>query len=297
MTVQDNVSATHDGVPRGARRRSRDRHPGTASAERATESAARASVSVSTDASTWTTPVRTPKAAVVVARALRQQIVTGKLNPGDHLPHEAELIRQFAVSRATLREAVRLLESDRLIEVKRGSRTGALITLPGADTVARPAGFLLQFSGATLGDVYAARSGIEPAAVNLLARSNSTAAVEELESIVVEKLPTAWEYDTVDVAIAEFHRRLVELSGNVTLGLIAAMLFELIERCTRSPRGRNRMNWAEFDALLGVYRQLLTYVYAGDEIAAESFWQGHLDSAIKGMPHRLARLKIRDMID
>jgi GntR family transcriptional repressor for pyruvate dehydrogenase complex len=204
-------------------------------------------------------------------------------------------MRQFVVSRATLREAVRLLESEGLIEVRRGTRTGALITMPGADTVARPAGFLLQMSGATLADVFAARSGIEPTAVNLLARNRSTVALVELDAMVAEKLPTAWEHNTAHLAIAEFHRRLVELSGNVTLGIIAAMPFELTERC--APRGRNRMNWAEFDALLGVYRQLLTYVRAGDGTGAEAFWQSHLDRAIKAMPQRLAQLKIRDLID
>lgn len=297
MTVQDDVPATHDAVPRGVRRRSRGGRPDTASIEYATESAPRATVFASTDTGSRTTPVRTPKAAVVVARELREQIVTGRLKPGDHLPHEAELMRQFVVSRATLREAVRLLESERLIEVRRGIRTGALVTLPGADTVARPAGFLLQVSGATLADVFAARSGIEPAAVSLLARNRSTAAVVELETMVAEMLPTAWENNTAHLSIAEFHRRLVELSGNVTLGIIAAMLFELTERCTRSPRDRNRMSWAEFDALLCVHRQLLTYVRAGDGIGAEAFWHGHLDGAVKAMPQHLAQLKIRDLVE
>jgi DNA-binding FadR family transcriptional regulator len=263
--------------------------------ERATESDSRATASASTGADIRATPLRTPKAAVVVAHALREQIVTGRLKPGDHLPHEAELMRHFVVSRATLREAVRLLESEGLIEVRRGTRTGALITMPGADTVARPAGFLLQISGATLADVFAARSGIEPTAVSLLARNRATVALVELDAMVAEKLPTAWEHNTAHLAIAEFHRRLVELSGNVTLGIIAAMLFELTERC--APRGRNRMNWAEFDALLVVYRELLTYVRAGDGTGAEAFWQGHLDRAIKAMPQRLAQLKIRDLID
>jgi GntR family transcriptional regulator, transcriptional repressor for pyruvate dehydrogenase complex len=297
VTVQDNVPATHDAVPRGVSHRSRGRRPDAASMERATESDSRATASASTGADIRATPLRTPKAAVVVAHALREQIVTGRLKPGDHLPHEAELMRQFVVSRATLREAVRLLESEGLIEVRRGTRTGALITMPGADTVARPAGFLLQISGATLADVFAARSGIEPTAVKLLARNRATVALVELDAMVAEKLPTAWEHNTAHLAIAEFHRRLVELSGNVTLGIIAAMLFELTERCARSPRGRNRMNWAEFDALLGVHRELLTYVRAGDGTGAEAFWQGHLDRAIKAMPQRLAQLKIRDIID
>ena len=67
------------------------------------------------------------------------------------------MIKQFSVSRATLREAVGLLESDGLIEVRRGSPSGARVKIPGAEIVARPASLLLQVSGATIADVMDAR--------------------------------------------------------------------------------------------------------------------------------------------
>ena len=63
----------------------------------------------------------------------------------------------FGVSRPTLREAVRVLESERLVEVRRGSRTGARVRVPGPEIVARPAGLLLELSGATIADVMVAR--------------------------------------------------------------------------------------------------------------------------------------------
>ncbi len=69
--------------------------------------------------------IRSPKTAELVARTLRRMIVDGQLKEGDFLPHEAELMTHFQVSRPTLREAVRVLESERLVEVRRGSRTGA----------------------------------------------------------------------------------------------------------------------------------------------------------------------------
>jgi GntR family transcriptional repressor for pyruvate dehydrogenase complex len=69
------------------------------------------------------TGVHAPKAAQIVARTLRRLIADGELKAGDFLPNEAKLIDQFAVSRATLREAVRLLEADGLIEVRPGART------------------------------------------------------------------------------------------------------------------------------------------------------------------------------
>ncbi len=54
---------------------------------------------------------------------------------GDFLPNEAELMAHFGVSRPTLREAVRVLESERLVEARRGSRTGARVRVPGLEIV------------------------------------------------------------------------------------------------------------------------------------------------------------------
>lgn len=115
--------------------------------------------------------VRSPKTAELVARTLRRMVVEGQLQDGDFLPHEAELIAHFGVSRPTLREAVRVLESERLVEVRRGSRTGAKVCVPGPEIVARPAALLLALSGTTLADVMTARTAIEPPAAKMLAET------------------------------------------------------------------------------------------------------------------------------
>ena len=99
------------------------------------------------DAASAGTAVRSPKTAELVAGTLRRMVVDGQLIDGDFLPNEAELMTHFGVSRPTLREAVRVLESERLVEVRRGSRTGARVRVPGPEIVARPAGLLLELSG------------------------------------------------------------------------------------------------------------------------------------------------------
>jgi GntR family transcriptional repressor for pyruvate dehydrogenase complex len=127
--------------------------------------------------------VRSPKTAELVAQTLRRMVVDGQLKDGDFLPFEADLMTHFKISRPTLREAVRVLESDRLVEVRRGSRTGAKVRVPGPEIVARPAALLLAISATTLGDVMTARVGIEPYAARLLAEGGTEAAREELRSL------------------------------------------------------------------------------------------------------------------
>jgi DNA-binding FadR family transcriptional regulator len=79
------------------------------------------------------TPVHVPKAAELVADALRSRILRRELVPGDRLPSEAVLMAQYGVSRPTLREALRLLEAQQLVEVRRGSRGGGVIRVPGRE--------------------------------------------------------------------------------------------------------------------------------------------------------------------
>src|SRR5436309_3200194 len=81
--------------------------------------------------------VRVPKSAELVAQALRMRIVRGHLQEGDGLPPENVLMQQFGVSRPTLREAFRILESEQLITIHRGARGGGRVHAPGDDAVAR----------------------------------------------------------------------------------------------------------------------------------------------------------------
>src|SRR3546814_21144854 len=66
--------------------------------------------------------VRVPKTAELVARQIRNAIIRGELVDGDTLPAESHLIAEFEVSRPTIREAVRILESEGLVTVARGAR-------------------------------------------------------------------------------------------------------------------------------------------------------------------------------
>ena len=134
--------------------------------------------------------LRAVKTGEMIAAYLRGKIVRGELAEGDCLPAEVELMHQFDVSRPTLREAFRILETESLIEIRRGAR-GARIIAPSIEVAARYVGLLMQTSGTTVADVYEARSLLEPVAAGLLAERRTshdladlTACVDELETMV-----------------------------------------------------------------------------------------------------------------
>ncbi|QLL09842.1 FadR family transcriptional regulator [Mycobacterium vicinigordonae] len=245
-----------------------------------------------------TAPVRSPKTAELVARTLRQMIVDGKLKDGDFLPNEPELMAHFGVSRPTLREAVRVLESQRLVEVRRGSRTGPRVRVPGPEIVARPAGLLLELSGATIADVLVARSAIEPVAARLLANNGKAKAYDELEQILVDDIPTSVEAPQFAAATTHFHRRLVELSGNATLSMIAGMLHEITERHTAVALSRKRsVPKADYEKVVRSYRHLINLLRAHDGEAAEAHWRIHMDNSSKAVLKALPTIKVRDVMD
>ena len=74
--------------------------------------------------------VHPPKTAALIAAKIRRQIVRRELLPGMTLPTEPELLAELGVSRPTLREAFRILETESLISVRRGVGGGALVLTP-----------------------------------------------------------------------------------------------------------------------------------------------------------------------
>jgi GntR family transcriptional regulator, transcriptional repressor for pyruvate dehydrogenase complex len=241
--------------------------------------------------------VRSPKRAELAAGALRRMVVDGQLKDGDFLPTEAELMTHFGISRSTLREAVRVLESERLVEPRQGSRTGARVRIPGAEIVARPAGLLLELSGATIADLLVARSAIEPMAARLLAESGTQEAFDELEKMLAEDIPAGWEEGRLAEATGAFYRRVVELSGNATLAIMAGMLQEITLRHTAFAIERNHpVSKADYAKLLRSYHRLMKLMRSGDGSATEAHWRRHLDTARNLLLQGVETVKVRDVM-
>ena len=249
---------------------------------------------IGVDAVASRTAVRT---AELVAGTLRRMVVEGQLKDGDFLPNEAELMAHFGVSRPTLREAVRVLESERLVEVRRGSRTGARVRVPGPEVVARPAGLLLELSGATIADLLTAKSAIEPMAARLLAETGTTEAFDELEQMLEGLATVDHQSDRLAESTGAFHLRVVQLSGNATLGIVAGMLHEITVRHTAFVFNERRpVSRDDYEKLMRSYRKLLQFLRAGDADRAEAHWRKHLDTSRELLLTGLESVPVRDVM-
>jgi DNA-binding FadR family transcriptional regulator len=227
--------------------------------------------------------LRVPKAAELVAADLRSQVVRGQLSEGAALPPEADLMNHFGVSRPTLREAFRILESERLISVRRGARGGARVHLPDIGVAAQYAGLLLQVRGATLADVYNARLLIEPPLAGMLAHRCPDREIYLLHGVLAqEEADLGRDPAAMAVHFARFHQLIVEGSGNVTLAVVAGMLAKIVEKhlvaeitAKRDPAEQTRDNRRAYRA----HKKLLELVKAHDAEGAEAFWRKHMQVA------------------
>src|ERR1700722_13645181 len=173
--------------------------------------------------------VRVPKAAELVAAALRRQIICGELADGDPLPPESELMIRFGVSRPTLREAFRVLESENLITIRRGARGGARAHPPGREVAPRYASFTLEYRGVTLRDVYDARTALEVPSVGKLALDRTADDLDVLEAALNRQEAVADDARESIRLHGDFHTLLVRLAGNQTLTLLNEMLHDIVE--------------------------------------------------------------------
>lgn len=225
--------------------------------------------------------VRVPKAGELVAAHLRRQIVTGELREGDALPPESALMTQFGVSRPSLREAFRILESEQIIQIRRGAHGGAYVLVPDAAAAGRYAGTLLQYHGATLADVHHARAVLEATAVSTLAKKRSAADLRRLEKALAEGEDLLGD----PIAYAEkhvlgFHRLLAELAGNQTMLVLGDIVLAVIERHNQSFINAHR---DDENAKPSVKVTQKAHVKVVDLIRgkqgdkAATFWRRHLD--------------------
>ena len=215
----------------------------------------------------------------LIADEIRQLIVRGDLSDGESLGREPDLVERFGVSRPSLREALRILEAEGLITVKRGVLGGIVVHRPDERMTARTAALLLQARNVPLTDVYDARSMIEPVAARLVAASRSRkSAAAELRRLISEQLEVIDAPEEFGLANSHFHARLVEMAGNQTLSIVAEMLNEIVARAVTAVSQPDAGTEAGAVRLRGLRSQarLVALIEDGEATAAEQHWSEHM---------------------
>jgi DNA-binding FadR family transcriptional regulator len=241
--------------------------------------------------------VRTQRIPQMMANDVRRRILRGELAVGQAIPAEAELMAQYGISRPTLREALRILESEQLIVIRRGGIGGAIVQRPDLDVAARQFGSVLQDRGATMGDVHRARTIIEPPALASLALSVTPAQLAELEAKLEETNALIGNPTAYSEAVEIIRERIVEMTGAVTLALVMRLLREVIQKHTAAVGGMPSERWAKLQKLSQrSHLRLLKLIGAGDPEPAEEFWRKHL-AEVQYHLGRAANVRVIDLTE
>jgi DNA-binding FadR family transcriptional regulator len=216
------------------------------------------------------------KAYEQVAETLRDQVVGGELAPGARLPTETELAAGFGVSRATVREALRLLAAQSLIRTAKGATGGSYVTVPSAGNLSASLrsgiGLLAEARDVSLEELLEARQLLEVPAARLAALRRRDDDLERLrEAIPGRPLDLAaqeqFSYNS------EFHSVVLHASGNVLLAIAAQPVFDVLQtRLVRSTLG------ARFHRTINAHhRSIAAAIEAGDADAAGGEMHDHVE--------------------
>jgi GntR family transcriptional repressor for pyruvate dehydrogenase complex len=221
----------------------------------------------------------------MVAGVLRERIVNGDVGDGELLPRQEILLEEFEVGLPSLREAMRILETEGLVSVQRGNVGGAVVHRPSHGSAAFILGLVLQSEGVELADLAIALRVVEPACAAMCAAnparrrisSQLRDVVTEMEQLVEEGGPAFTRSSRT------FHDQLAQLCGNTTLREVVGTLealwsnYEAQWAHARTKRGNYpELRFRRRD--IADHLAIADAIHNGDTAAAEELSRLHMDA-------------------
>ncbi|MBV9794395.1 MAG: FadR family transcriptional regulator [Actinobacteria bacterium] len=162
----------------------------------------------------------------IIVEQIRLLMRQGQLKPGDRLPPERDLCERFGVSRVTVREALRMLESSGLVEIRVGARGGAFVTAPSSDRVGEGLADLLTLSVISATDMTEIRMILETGIVPLVCERATEEDLAGLEAICAESDAALAAGDYPADLSLEFHLKVAEATHNHAIAVMVKSFCE-----------------------------------------------------------------------
>ncbi|OBK28834.1 GntR family transcriptional regulator [Mycobacterium asiaticum] len=221
------------------------------------------------------------KLAEVLAANIADDIAASGWQVGSVFGTETALLERYRVSRAALREAVRLLEYHEVARMRRGPGGGLIVTKPQAQASIDTIALYLQYRNPSREDLRCVRDAIEI--------DNVVKVVKRREEPEVSAFldPRRWTYapdqtaeDVHNAAVEEFrfHVGLAQLAGNALLDLFLRIIVELFRRHW-STTGQTELTWNDVVAVEHAHLRILEAIGSGDDSLARYRTRRHLDAA------------------
>lgn len=223
-------------------------------------------------------PVRRVRTHEQVLAQIEQRILNGSLRTGEKLPSERELVNALGVSRASVREALRVLEALGIIEAHTGSGRDAGSIVTGSSTTALTNLLRLHLALAqiSLADLVETRIQLERNAARGAASARTTDDVARLNSLIEGMRSADQEYQRFNALDTEFHVSIARISGNALAADLMQALRDAVESEMAAAFAR-LPDWRTVAAeLVTEHEDLLRAIDAGDGAAAADLVTEHI---------------------
>lgn len=207
-----------------------------------------------------------PKASALLADELRARILGTGLAPGAPLPSEPQIIEQSGLGRASVREALRILEAQGLVVIRRGSNGGIFVAQPDPSTLGRTLAPMLTLANAPLKELTAYRKMVEPAAAALAAERGAEEGKQRLVRLAEHDPGPGFGNEVA------FHELVTELADNLLLRVLVKAPHDLLREHLKS----ERIDRADIDEANSAHRAIARAVASGDGAKASRAMLRHL---------------------
>jgi len=211
-----------------------------------------------------------------VAAQLREAILDGRFAPGDRLPTERELTREFGVSRTSVREALRALEAQGFVAP--GAGTARTVVAPGlSDALREAVGNLLRLQQIPVADLVAFRCVLESATVERAAGLRPAEALAEAAAAHEAMRASGLRAEVFEATDVRFHVALAAASGNEALHLVMLAVRDAIGRYLLDRMRRRPDLEVGLARLCSEHEGILAAVRAGDGPCAATLVREHIE--------------------
>lgn len=169
-------------------------------------------------------PIVVARAQDVLAEHLRDRILKREIAEGEALPPERDLVQQTGLTRTAVREALRMLAAEGLIQTKPGRSGGSVVTLPSDDSVASAIHRFVKGRRISLRSLQETREVLEPFLARLAAERRSEAQLQEMRRLHQELVATAGNFREFTLVNLKWHTAIARASGNE---LLATLLYSI----------------------------------------------------------------------
>jgi GntR family transcriptional repressor for pyruvate dehydrogenase complex len=171
-------------------------------------------------------PIKSTRIYEEIVRQVKQMISEGRLKSGDRLPPERDLAEKFVVSRTSVREALRVLESLGLIEIRPGE--GTFIREMSVESLIEPLALVMASQREAIGELFEARRVLEPAIAALAAGRATPEEIHEMERILEDQAKEIAAGKTGLAQDAAFHAAIGTAAHNRAITRIAHAVMDLL---------------------------------------------------------------------